>query len=134
MVTGFNVDKHSPKPDCVACTEAKQHVKPFPKSITRQMKPRKLTHIDLWGKYAIKSINSNQYYLLFVDDAKRYVTVECLKEKADSTQGVINYLTRLITEGRKPKGIQIDCGKEFVNERLETWCKEHGIVIRLTAP
>jgi transposase InsO family protein len=37
-------------------------------------------------------------------------------------------------EEQIPKGIQIDCGKEFVNEKLENWCKEHGIVIHLTAP
>jgi GAG-pre-integrase domain/Zinc knuckle len=35
MVDGFIVDRDSPKPDCVACTEAKQHVKSFPKSSIR---------------------------------------------------------------------------------------------------
>ena len=29
MVDGFNNDEHSPKPNCVACTEGKQHVEPF---------------------------------------------------------------------------------------------------------
>ena len=32
MVEGFNVDAKSDKPDCVACTVAKQHVEPFPKT------------------------------------------------------------------------------------------------------
>ena len=31
LVNGFNVDETSPKPDCQACTEAKQSVLPFPK-------------------------------------------------------------------------------------------------------
>jgi hypothetical protein len=70
MVEGFNVNKNTPKPDCVACTEAKQHVKPFPKSTNRKTEAGDLTHIDLWGKYAVKSINSNQYYIVLVDDAK----------------------------------------------------------------
>jgi hypothetical protein len=134
LVEGFNVDKDSPKPDCVACTEAKQHTEPFPESTTRHTEPGELTHIDLWGKYAIKSINGHQYYLLFVDNAKRYITVQCLKEKSDSTQGVIKYLAHLITQGRNPRGIQIDCGTEFVNQKLKEWCNEHGIEIRLTAP
>jgi hypothetical protein len=47
-----------------------------------------------------------------------------LKEKLDATQGVINYLAHLIAQGCKPKAIQIDCGKEFVNQKLVTWCKE----------
>ena len=32
-----------------------------------------------------------------------------------------------------PKAIQIDRGREFVNEKLEQWCKEQGIELRLTA-
>ena len=61
-------------------------------------------------------------------------TIECVKQKSDATQVVINYLAHLKTQGRNPKGIQIDQGKEFVNEKLESWCKEHGMEIRYTAP
>ena len=127
LVDGFNVDDQTLKPNCVACTEVKQHVEPFAKASKWESKPGELTHIDLWGKYSIKSINSNHYYLLFVDDAKRYVTVEFLKEKSEAAQGVINYLTHLITQGKTPKVIQIDGGKEFVNQKLESWCKKKGI-------
>jgi hypothetical protein len=134
MVEGFNVDQKTPKPDCIACTEAKQHIEPFPKSTDRKTEAGDLTHIDLWGKYAIQSINGNQYYLLFVDDAKRYMTVDFIKQKSDANQLVMNYLTHLITHGRTPRAIQIDRGKEFVNEKLERWCKEKGIDLRLTAP
>ena len=38
------------------------------------------------------------------------------------------------TQQRNSKGIQIDHGKEFVNEKLENWCKVHGMEIRYTAP
>jgi hypothetical protein len=62
-----------------------------------------------------------------VDDAKCYATVDFLKEKLDTSQGVINYLAHLMMQGQKPKAIQIGCSREFVNEKLETWCKEHGI-------
>ena len=44
------------------------------------------------------------------------------------------YLAHLKTQGRNLKGIQIDQGKEFVNEKLESWCKEHGMEIRYTVP
>ena len=54
MVEGFTVDVDSPKPNCIACTEAKQHVEPFPKSSIRKTEAGELTHIDLWGKYSIK--------------------------------------------------------------------------------
>jgi hypothetical protein len=82
----------------------------------------------------VKSIHGNQYYLLFVDDVKQYINPECLKEKSDAAQGVINYLMHLIMQGKKPKAIQIDGGKEFVNDQLKKWCQEQGIEICMTAP
>jgi transposase InsO family protein len=82
----------------------------------------------------VKSIHGNQYYLLLIDDAKWYITTECLKEKSDAAQRVINYLTHLIMQGKKPKAIQIDGGKEFVNDQLKKWCWEQGIEICMTAP
>ncbi len=40
-----------------------------------------LTHIDVWGKYSVSSINGFQYYLLMVDDASWYIMIEFLKSK-----------------------------------------------------
>ena len=118
MVDGFIVDKNSPKPDCIACTKAKQHIKPFSRLSIRNTKLSELGHIDLWGKYLIRSINGHQYYLLLVDDAKIFATIKCIKKKSDAAQAVINHLAHLKTQGRNPKGIQINCKKEFVNLRL----------------
>ena len=95
MVEGFTVDEDSLKPNYIVCTEAKQHVEPFPKSSIRKTKAGELTHIDLWGKYLIRSINGHQYYLLLVDNAKRFATVKCIKQKSDTAQAIINYLAHL---------------------------------------
>jgi len=56
-------------PDCIACTEAKQSVIPFNKTGECETDPGELTHIDVWGKYEVTSINGFQYYLLMVDNA-----------------------------------------------------------------
>jgi GAG-pre-integrase domain len=69
LVDGFTVDIRTPKPDCVACTEAKLSETPFNKLAEHNAKPGELTHIDLWGKYDVPSINGHQYYIVFVDDA-----------------------------------------------------------------
>jgi hypothetical protein len=53
-------------------------VEPFDKRTEQKTEPGELTHIDLWGKYSITSINGNQYYILFVDDAERFSTMEFL--------------------------------------------------------
>jgi hypothetical protein len=98
------------------------------------MEPGKLMHIDLWGKYNVVSINGNQYYIVFIDDAGWYTTVNFLKKKDEAVQKVIEYLTHLKTQGRSPKAIRFDHGKEFINETLNKWCHENRIQIQMTAP
>jgi hypothetical protein len=134
MVEGFNVDVNTPKPDCEACITAKQHTQPYPKSLTWKTMAGDLTHIDLWGKYAIKLINGNQYYLLFVDNTTRYISIQFLKEKSDVVQKVTNYLAYMDSQEKKPKAIQKDCSTELVNETLNSYCTTRSIDIRLTTP
>jgi hypothetical protein len=131
MVNGFNVDTHTPKPDCIACTEAKQTVEPFGKHTDKETELGDLTHIDLWGKYGIMSINGNQYFLLMVDDASRYNTTEFIKDKKAAAQKVCEYLAKLISHGKKPKAVRLDRGKKFLD--ITKWCQEHGIEIQKTA-
>ena len=134
LVEGFNVNVNSPKPDCIACTEAKQTVEPFDQHTEKETENGDLTHIDLWGKYDTASIHGNHYYLLMVDDSSWYITTEFLKKKSEAADKVKNYLAHLTSHNRKPKAIRIDRGKEFLNERLSAWCQEKGIDIQLTAP
>ena len=126
--------KDSPTPDCTACTEAKQHEEPYNKHARRDADPGELTHIDLWGKYDVVSINGRQYYIVLVDDASRMITVDFLKGKNEAAQQVKNYLTHLKVHGRNPKYIRVDRGKEFINDVLNSWCGQQGIEIQMTAP
>ena len=134
LVHGFLPDPRSAKSDCVPCTQAKLAHTPFPSTATHTSAVGKVTHIDLWGKYAVHSIHGNQYYILFVDDYSRYVTVNFLKSKTQATQNVRDYLTHLIARDIAPLAIRVDRGTEFVNEDLRTWCTQRGIDIQMTAP
>jgi hypothetical protein len=134
LVDGFYVDTRTPKPDCIACTEAKQTETTFNKNAERKTEPGELTHIDLWGKYDVTSINGHQYYIVFIDDAARWTTMNFLKKKDEAAQHVKDYLAHLRTQGNPPKAIRIDRGKEFLNEPLESWCKGQGLDFQLTAP
>ena len=134
LMDGFTVDSRTPKPDCVACTEAKQTEEPFNKTTNRVTKPGELTHIDVWGKYRVASINGNQYYTIFVDDAARFTTINFMKNKSDAVEKVKNYLTHLRIQGKSPKAIHFDNGKEFLNQELKDWCNQQGINIQTTAP
>jgi hypothetical protein len=134
LVEGFSVDMRMPKSDCIACTEAKQSVEPFGPHSDWKTEPRDLTHIDLWGKYDIASMNGNHHYIVLVDDSERYITTEFMNNKSNAIQKVKDYLVYLISHDMKPKAIHIDWGKEFVNKNLMAWCRERGIEIQMTAP
>ena len=134
LVTGFNVDCESMFSDCKACTEAKQSVLLFNKMADHNAEPGELTHIDIWGKYSVSSINGYQYYLLMVDDASQYVMVKFLKSKDQAAQKVKNYFTHLEVQGRMPKAICIDCGCEFVNNSLLKWLYSKGMEVHMTTP
>jgi Reverse transcriptase (RNA-dependent DNA polymerase)/GAG-pre-integrase domain/Integrase core domain len=134
MVDGFTVDVNSTKPDCETCVQAKQTREPFKGISNKNTKAGELTHIDLWGKYETQSIHGNQYYILFVDDATRYVTVHFLKKKDEAAKQIQNYLTYLKTQEKSPKAIRIDRGSEFLNQPLKLWFSENGLEFQTTAP
>jgi hypothetical protein len=102
MVQGFKVQKDSPTPDCVTCTEAKQYVMPFNKREEWETVPGELTHIDLWGKYDVTSINGHQYYIVLVDNTSHMITVDYLKGKNEAVGKVKDYLTHLRVHGKTP--------------------------------
>jgi len=134
LMDGLKININSPKPDCIACTEAKLSETPYGPTSGRPTKPGKLTHMDLWGKYDIASINGNQYYLLMVDDAARYITVKFLKTKDQAAQNIMNYMMHLKVRGKTPCTIRADQGTEFVNETLKNWCCGQGVELQVTAP
>jgi hypothetical protein len=108
--------------------------KPFPPKATRTTNTGELIHMDLWGKYQIKSIHGNQYYILFIDDYSRYITVNYLKSKTEATQKVQDYLTHISARNRNPLAIRMDRGMEFINKPMKNWCSRHSIEIQMTAP
>ena len=95
FVDGLNIDEDSPQPECVTCVESKMAEEPYRGLPKRQMNPGALTHIDVWGKYDVTSINGHQYYLLFVDDATCYITVNFLKRKDEASARVKDYIVHL---------------------------------------
>jgi hypothetical protein len=107
--------------------EAKLFKAPYSLAIGTETKVGELMHVNLWGKYDVKSIHGNQYYLLLIDDTARHITVEFLKQKSQAIQKVKDYMIYLKARGTSLYAICIDCGTEFVNEDLWTWTESQGI-------
>ena len=69
MVDGLEVERISEKPECEPCTKAKLHLNPFPGQAEHQAtKNGQRTHMDIWGKMAITSLEGYQYFVAFIDN------------------------------------------------------------------
>ena len=53
-----------------------------------------LVHIDLYGPIGIESYSGDKFFILFVDDYFRMMTVMYLKEKLEASQKFKWYLAR----------------------------------------
>jgi hypothetical protein len=135
LVTGLNIDLKSPQYDCEACVQAKQHVAPFPKaSVGILTKPGEVTHMDLWKKYPVQSINSYQYFHSFLDDSTCQPCITLLKHISEATQAIKDYVTHLQARGMQPNMFRCDQGVEFVNDNLKNWFHKQEIDLQMTVP
>ncbi|KAI1002209.1 hypothetical protein K3495_g5995 [Podosphaera aphanis] len=93
-----------------------------------------LTHTDVWGSPNAQQIpGGNRYFILFIDDFTRYVTVKLMKDKASVKQKLINYCNFVNTKyGRWPKEIRADNAAEYEGTRV--WLEEKGIELKPSAP
>jgi len=136
MVDGLHIDEaSSPSEKCDACIQAKFHVRPFPKeSTSRSSVPGDRTHSDLWGKAQATSLGGKIYYVSFTDDCTRHCAVYFMSKKSETFAKLKLYMSWLERQGKHPKAIRIDNGKEYVNREITSWCQEKGISIETTAP
>lgn len=67
-----------------ACQYGKSHLLPFTLSTSYSTEPLALVHTDLWGPSPILSQSSFRFYILFVDDYRRYTWLYPLKNKSDA--------------------------------------------------
>jgi hypothetical protein len=116
------------------CIEAKQSVKPYPShSAHTTQYMGELTHLDVWGKFPVQSIDKNQYFIGLIDDHTRYITVEGLSLKCDATCKVKDYILSLKVHGKIPRTIHCNEGGEFRSRDLADWLKQEGVTLQMTA-
>jgi hypothetical protein len=59
LVDGIQVDTKSPKQDCIPYIEVKLFEALYGPATGMETKVRELMHVNLWGKYDVKSIHGN---------------------------------------------------------------------------
>ena len=121
--------------DCDACMQAKQTQTPFPRqSESRADRPGDLMHMDLW-ECQMTGIHGVQYFISFIDDCSRCITIEFLKTKDQAAEKFRNYVAYLECQyNMSPKPFRVDNGSEYIMGDLQGWCASKGIRLEYTAP
>ncbi|KAB5589019.1 Copia protein [Ceratobasidium theobromae] len=138
---GLNITKTdaiglNPNFDCVGCVQGKSHVCPFPDSNSET--PCEIGNViysDVWGLASKYSLQGNEYYIVFVDGATRFMFVHFMRHKSEAVDRYIAFSNFIHTQkGKEIKRIHFDNGKELINKRLRTYCDSTGTEITMAAP
>ncbi|CAI7815466.1 unnamed protein product [Closterium sp. NIES-53] len=101
----------SPAPPCLPCTEGRQHAAPHSSSFPPMTAPLQTLHMDVWGPACVSGQGRERYFLLVVDDYKRYTTVFPLRNKGEVPNVLILWIraVRLQLRERSTSGPVSPC-------------------------
>ncbi|KAJ0519517.1 putative RNA-directed DNA polymerase [Helianthus annuus] len=124
-----DVKKHA----CEICHRAKQVRSPFPLSEHKTSSVGDIVHLDVWGPYKVTSRDGFKYFLTVVDDYSRSVWCYMLKSKMEVFDNIVGFYELVLTQFKKRiKIFRSDNGTEFVNSKMESFCKSKGILQQTT--
>jgi transposase InsO family protein len=139
MVAGLDVsvsDLQAAKASvCEPCALGKAKRLPFPEGGPRRDAPAALVVMDLCGPISIPTNDGSKYVATFTDDYSGLSVVRLLKTKDAVVDVVKDVLTQLETQSKhKLRAIRTDRGLEYLNQRLDRWLADKGVVHETTAP
>jgi hypothetical protein len=116
---------------CDICAAAK--LKKLKHSETRRILER--VHIDLMGLITPMAEDGSEYVLVLVDDWSHYTVIYCIPSKDEAFQQIQEYVYAVNNKHQsKIAEIRCDGGKEFVQSKMEEFCRYEGIQIDTTPP
>ena len=89
--------------------------------------PLELIHTDVCGKINAKSLSEAEYFLTFVDDKTRYVSVIILFQHFQEWKAMVERST-----GHRVKSLCTDNGGEYTSLEFQSYLKKEGITHELT--
>jgi len=134
---GLNFDDPSEQP-CEVCVKGKQARLPFytdVKKERRTSKPLQLVHTDICGPMETTSIGGSKYFILFIDDYSRKLSIYFLKYKNEALDTFKIYKAYMEKQtGHRILAIRSDNGREFINEDFRKFLQKEGIKHQSTVP
>ncbi|GJT06568.1 putative RNA-directed DNA polymerase, partial [Tanacetum coccineum] len=120
---------------CDVCHKAKQTREPFHLSEHKSKALGQLVHLDVWGPYKVQSKEGYKYFLTVVDDFTRVVWVFLLKGKDEVFLHIVIFYNLVKNQFDKTiKVFRSDNGTEFINQNMDKFCKEKGILHQTSCP
>lgn len=119
------------KKDCEACPVAKQSKNTVHSNKHRAEIIGAVIHSDVCGKLPTESVGGSLYFVTFIDEASRYVTVQPIENNSDVKEIFIKYLAWFERKfGCRIKQIHSDGGGEYIS--LIPYLNNKGIESNIT--
>ncbi|GJR28421.1 putative RNA-directed DNA polymerase [Tanacetum coccineum] len=135
LKTKLDFEKDNTDNVCDVCHKAKQTREPFPLSEHKSKALGQLVHLDVWGPYKVQSKEGYKYFLTVVDDFTRVVWVFLLKGKDEVFHHIVIFYNLVKNQFDKTiKVFRSDNGTEFINQNMDKFCKEKGILHQTSCP
>lgn len=124
---------------CSSCQFGKAHHQSIPKMTKfRAAKPLELIHSDVGGPLPVRSHSHATMYVLFIDDATRYMQVYFIKSKEEVLSKFIEFVTaaelKFDTQQLMVKALRCDSGTEYLNKAFFDFAASKGIQIEPSPP
>jgi hypothetical protein len=117
-----------PERTCEGCVQAKSHRQPFGTATNRSREVLGRIHTDLCGPLSVPSVGNARYFLTFIDDATRFITVYPLARKDETFERFVMFKTLIEKQtGKSIKILHSDGGGEYINTDMRTYLSTHGI-------
>ena len=125
----------NPQP-CVACTFGKQHcsnISTTPR--THASNALDLIHTDVCRPMPTPSIDSNKYFVTFIDDSTNSCVISFIKQKSQVLEKFQNFVKMMENQiGKCAHTVCCDQGGEYTSHNWKKFCASKGITMEYTAP
>jgi Integrase core domain len=122
-------------PNCLTCAQANIKRTPFPKkSDHRSQTLIQRIHCDICGPLP-HCYGNFSYYILFIDDFSRYISIFFMKSKDEALERYKEYRT-FVERFTKEKTciLRVDNAPELVHGKMKDFCVSEGISYEKTIP
>lgn len=124
-----------PPQHCEPCILAKHHRLPYRGKFKVASEKLELLHSDLSGMISPASLSGSRYYFKITDSATSFKFIYILRHKSETLSKFMQFKSLVENQtSHRVKSIVNDNGGEYTSKAFESYLRENGIQMFLTAP